>query len=203
MPGEAVGGRSNFWYSFDYGLAHFISFDGETDYYQSPSSPFVADLSGNETHPSIEETYINDAGPFGDIQGSYKDNKNYEQYQWLLNDLKSVNRSKTPWVFAQSHRPMYSTQVSSYQSHMRNAFEDLFLEYSVDMYTAGHIHWFERLWPLGKNATIDHDSVIDDHTYRINPGKSLVHIINGQAGNVESHSTLGDDHVLDITALGG
>jgi hypothetical protein len=33
MDGEKNnGGRSNFWYSFDYGMAHFISLDGETDY---------------------------------------------------------------------------------------------------------------------------------------------------------------------------
>lgn len=137
MPGDAVGGRSNFWYSFDYGLAHFIAFDGETDYYQSPEYPFVADLKGNETMPTPDETYSTDSGPFGEIKGSYKDNKAYEQYQWLLKDLQSVDRTKTPWVFAQSHRPMYSTEVASYQTHMRNAFEDLFLEYGVDAYMAG------------------------------------------------------------------
>ncbi len=36
-----------------------------------------------------------------------------------------------------SHRPMYSSEVSSYQTHMRNAFEALFLEYKVDAYFAG------------------------------------------------------------------
>jgi len=53
-------------------LAHFLSFDGETDYYQSPEYPFAADLSGNETHPTESETYITDSGPFGRIDGSYK-----------------------------------------------------------------------------------------------------------------------------------
>ena len=72
MPGAETGGRSNFWYSFDYGLAHFVSFDGETDYYQSPEFPFVADLTGNETMPTAEETYVTDSGPFGNINGSYK-----------------------------------------------------------------------------------------------------------------------------------
>jgi hypothetical protein len=31
MPGEEAKGVGNFWYSFDYGLVHFVSFDGETD----------------------------------------------------------------------------------------------------------------------------------------------------------------------------
>lgn len=90
-----IGTRVNFRdTSFDVGLAHFISFTSETDYYQSPSSPFVADLSGNETLPMYNETYITDAGPFGYINGSYKVNQNYEQYQWLKKDLESVNRTK-------------------------------------------------------------------------------------------------------------
>ena len=80
--------------SFDVGLAHFVSFASETDYYQSPSTPFVADLVGDETLPKYNETYITDAGPFGYINGSYKDNHNYEQYQWLKQDLASVNRTK-------------------------------------------------------------------------------------------------------------
>ena len=32
MAGEKSGGVGNFWYSFDYGLTHFISIDGETDF---------------------------------------------------------------------------------------------------------------------------------------------------------------------------
>jgi len=68
-------------------------------------------------------------------------NENYEQYQWMKNDLESVNRSVTPWVFAMSHRPMYSSEVSSYQVHMRNAWEKLMLDNKVDAYMAGHIHW--------------------------------------------------------------
>ena len=63
MPGEETKGRSNFWYSFDYGLAHFVSFDGETDFYQSSEFPFVADLTGDETMPMENETYVTDSGP--------------------------------------------------------------------------------------------------------------------------------------------
>ena len=138
-PGTQTGGVDNFWYSFDYGLAHFISFSGETDYYQSPEFPFVADLTGNETKPLENQTFITDSGPFGYIDGSYKNNSNYEQLHWLQQDLAKVDRTKTPWVFAMSHRPMYSSEVSSYQAHMRSAFENLFIEYSVDAYMAGYV----------------------------------------------------------------
>jgi acid phosphatase len=137
MPGNETGGVGNFWYSFDYGLAHFVAIDGETDFANSPEFPFVADLTGNETSPKANETYVTDSGPFGAINGSYKDTKNYEQYKWLSNDLASVDRTKTPWVIVMSHRPMYSSMTASYQTHIRTAFESLMLKNGVDAYLSG------------------------------------------------------------------
>lgn len=89
-----------------------------------------------------------------------------------------------------SHRPMYSTETSSYQATIRAAWEDVMLKYGVDVYIAGHIHWYERLYPLGANGTIDTSSIVNNSTFYTNPGKSITHLINGAAGNVESHSTL-------------
>ena len=137
MPGAETGGVGNFWYSFDYGLAHFVSLDGETDFANSPEYPFAADLTGNETHPTESQTYITDSGPFGAIDGSYKDNTAYAQYKWLAEDLASVDRTKTPWVIVMSHRPMYSSGVSSYQAHLRAAFQALMLQNGVDAYLSG------------------------------------------------------------------
>lgn len=121
-------------------MAHFISLDSETDLAYSPAWPFIRDLSGNESHPMRNETYVTDAGPFGYINGSWKDNKAYEQYQWLAKDLANIDRSKTPWVIAMAHRPMYSSEVSSYQSNIRDAWQDLLISAGVDAYIAGHIH---------------------------------------------------------------
>jgi hypothetical protein len=45
-------------------------------------------------------------------------------------------------------------------------------------------------------------SVVNNHTYMTNAGKSITHIINGMAGNIESHSELGATQgVLNITAV--
>ncbi|KAG9246479.1 acid phosphatase AphA [Calycina marina] len=201
MAGEETGGVGNMWYSFDYGSAHFISLDGETDYASSPEWPFASDLSGNETHPTVDETYITDSGPFGNVE-DYTNTKSYAQYQWLAADLAKIDRCKTPWVIAMSHRPFYSSQVSSYQKTIRTAFEALLLDNGVDAYLSGHIHWYERLFPMAFNGTIDQASVIDNNTYLTNPGVSMTHIINGMAGNIESHSTLDvGDSVLPLTAV--
>ena len=96
---------------------------------------------------------------------------------------------------------MYSSQTASYQGELRKAFEELMIENGVDMYLAGHIHWYERLYPLTQTGSIDHKSVVSKNTYHTNPGVSMTHIINGMAGNIESHSTLEGDPRLAITAV--
>ncbi|KFY43833.1 hypothetical protein V494_01797 [Pseudogymnoascus sp. VKM F-4513 (FW-928)] len=207
MPGDETGGVGNFWYSFDYGLAHFVSIDGETDYAYSPEWPFVRDLKNGESHPLETETYPTDSGPFGRIDGTWQDNTGYEQYQWLAKDLASVNRIKTPWVIAMSHRPMWSSSTSSYQTYIRAAFQDLMLKNGVDAYLSGHIHYYERLYPLTSTGAVDSGSVVDENTYKTNPGVSMTHIINGMAGNIESHSILSGKiqpktAVLDMTHYG-
>ncbi|CAN8104726.1 unnamed protein product [Discula destructiva] len=205
-PGPESHGVGNMWYSYDYGLAHFISLDAETDFANSPEWPFLRDIATGahpgESHPTLDETYITDSGPFGRIDDdAIADNTAYEQYQWLVADLARVDRAKTPWVVAMAHRPMYSTQVSSYQTAVRAAWEDVLLRGGVDVYLAGHIHWYERLLPLGANGTVDAASVVDNSTYYANPGKSMTHIINGAAGNIESHSTLDGDAIAAYTVV--
>lgn len=77
---------------------------------------------------------------------------------------------------------------------------NLFVQLGLRVLTlCRHIHWYERLLPLGSNGTIDQASVINNNTYWTNPGVSMTHIINGAAGNIESHSTLDSDPLLDIT----
>lgn len=190
MPGAESSGVGNFWYSFDYGLAHFITLSGETDFAYSPEYPFIADTKGKSGLPTESETYVTDAGPFGQIDGSYKTNSNYEQIQWLQNDLANVDSSVTPWIIAMSHRPMYSTNYAKYQENVQDAFQDILLQGGVDLYLSGHVHWYERLYPMLSDGSVDQDSVVDDNTYYTNTGTSMTHIINGQAGNVESHTTL-------------
>lgn len=202
MPGAETGGVGNFWYSFDYGFVHFVSLNGETDFAYSPEWPFVRDTTSNETLPTEQQTYVTDSGPFGAIDGNdWKNNKAYQQYQWLQKDLAAVDRSKTPWIIAMSHRPMYSSGVASYQADLREAFEGLLLEYNVDVYLSGHIHWYERLFPLS-NSTIVKSNIINNNTFITGNGKALTHIINGMAGNIESHSTLSSsESILNITVV--
>ncbi|KAF4978012.1 hypothetical protein FDECE_18280, partial [Fusarium decemcellulare] len=118
MAGENSYGVGNFWYSFDYGLAHFVSIDTETDYANSPDKSFARDVNGDGSHPTPDQTHITDAGPFGTVNGSYNDSKSFQQYQWLKTDLAKVDRYKTPWVIVMGHRPMYSSMNATYKKHL-------------------------------------------------------------------------------------
>lgn len=63
------------------------------------------------------------------------------------------------------------------------------------------------MYPLTSTGDVDSASVINQNTYRTNAGVSMTHIINGMAGNIESHSELSGTvkpktAVLDTTHYG-
>ena len=70
------------------------------------------------------------------------------QYEWLVNELNSVNRTITPWVLVEAHRPMYNEEDMPWNTKvgegMRKEFEDLLHQYNVDLYLAGHYHSYMR-----------------------------------------------------------
>lgn len=97
------------------------------------------------------------------------------QYIFLKNDLASVDRSKTPWVILESHRPLYEGEGSGvwWKQHlvsqaMREELEDLLYAYDVDVVLAGHYHEYQRTC---------------DGLYRTRCGtRGPIHITVGSAG---------------------
>jgi hypothetical protein len=80
-----------------------------------------------------------------------------EQYNWLNNDLKLVDRSITPWVIVIMHCPWYTSNVNHYADLqtilMRDSMEELFYKYNVNIAFNGHVHNYERTYPVFKNLT--------------------------------------------------
>jgi hypothetical protein len=120
MPSKQSGGYLNSWYSFNYAFIHVVSISCESDFPMAPS-------------------------------GNLLDNTT--QVNWLRNDLANVNRSITPWLIVQCHRPWKgSTSLDDILEGglincppCRAAFEALMIQYNVDIYLAGHVHWYERI----------------------------------------------------------
>merc|ERR1719494_801376 len=94
-----------------------------------------------------------------------------EQYKWLENDLKHVDRSITPWVILGGHRPMYASQKLYgdfvVAAHMRELFEELLYKYRVDLAFWAHNHSYERTCKVYKEKCVD---------------DGIVHIVVGTAG---------------------
>lgn len=70
----------------------------------------------------------------------------------------------------------------------------------VDVYFAGHAHWYERLYPIMANGSVDTAAVLGNGTYLAREGVSITHITNGAAGNIESHQTHSGP-LLPVTAV--
>jgi phosphodiesterase/alkaline phosphatase D-like protein len=82
-----------------------------------------------------------------------------EQYQWLERELKA---SKATWKFTCHHHPCFSSDEDDYGDRWkgkapkgyawgdRNAMQlvPLYEQYGVDIVFAGHIHSYERTWPI-------------------------------------------------------
>ena len=121
MPSaESGSGALNMHYSFNFGPAHFVSIDTETGY------PGAAE----------ETRYVLPCGRFE------------EQLAWLEADLIEANKHRDvrPWIFAQGHHPMY--QGNSVNEDFQVAMEEMFYKYGVDVYFSGHVHSYERDYPV-------------------------------------------------------
>ncbi|GKY98793.1 hypothetical protein MPSEU_000835500 [Mayamaea pseudoterrestris] len=74
--------------------------------------------------------------------------KGSPQHTWLENDLRLVDRTRTPWIIVETHRPLYNPETLWEQNNvgiaMRYEIEDLLYTYKVDLVLAGHYHSYFR-----------------------------------------------------------
>ncbi|KAF8097152.1 hypothetical protein N665_0293s0002 [Sinapis alba] len=79
-----------------------------------------------------------------------------KQYSFIKSDLESVNRSKTPFVVVQGHRPMYTTSTKGSDVAVRvkmiEHLEPLFVKNNVTVALWGHVHRYERFCPISNNT---------------------------------------------------
>jgi hypothetical protein len=152
MPSSESGGAANMWYSFDVGPLHVVALSTESDF---PGAPDVCHVPGAS------------CGGFCDALGCG------DWRPWLEADLKSVNRSATPWVVVGGHRPLHSVkdldadgEPAGTDASLVAALSGLFATYDVDLYVSGHQHAYERNGPF--NGT--------------------THVVTGAGGEDEGHS---------------
>lgn len=123
--------------------------------------------------------YINspEKVPFGDQVG------------WLERDLQIANNNTDiDWIIVVGHRPIYSSfdeysvlgEPVGESFFLQRAFEDLFKQYNVDIFFNGHVHGYERTYPVYKSKV----SQTYGFNQYVNPD-ATVYITSGSAGNIE------------------
>lgn len=89
-----------------------------------------------------------------------------EQHAWILDDLRRVNRARTPWLVVNGHRPLYVDSTwdadrpdadQTMARALREAFEDAFQTFDVDLTLHGHHHSYQRTCPVKAGVCADGD----------------------------------------------
>lgn len=163
MPGgdgTSNGSYRNLWYSFDYASVHMVIINTETDFKEAPSGPGTK-LNGTNFAP--DGTQVN----------------------WLINDLQKAkaNRHNVPWIIVAGHRPFFSSKQLATENQncepCNRTFSKIIYDYGVDFYFAGHVHWYERLFPVQSNG----ESPVSAHNYINQTGP--VYVTTGAGGAPE------------------
>jgi len=92
------------------------------------------------------------------------------------------------WKIAYMHKPLYCSGDKYHciddAEAMRNYFEKIFNDNKVDLIIAGHLHVYERGFPIGIGGQVDYNSISNDNNTYTNP-QFPAHVVCGAAGGIE------------------
>ena len=91
-----------------------------------------------------------------------------EQYKWLD---ESLSKSKATWKFVCHHHPPYSSDENDYGNLWKQnkstrgdlrirQLTELYEKHHVDIVWTGHIHSYERTWPIRENQAVEQGGTI-------------------------------------------
>ncbi|KAG4111063.1 hypothetical protein ERO13_D13G085233v2 [Gossypium hirsutum] len=105
------------------------------------------------------------------------------QYEWLSEELKKVDREKTPWLIVLIHMPIYNSNEAHFMEgeSMRAVFEEWFVHHRVDVIFAGHVHAYERSYRISNIRY----NVSSGECYPVPDKSAPVYITVGDGGNQE------------------
>lgn len=170
IPYMVTPGNHEFWFNFS-AYKHRFYMPGTLDEGGSGDNMFFSwDLGYTHFVALNSETAV-DTANFAD-----------DEIEWVRQNLAAVDRSITPWIVAHFHRPMYCSSDHACgdknSEKLRQQMEEVFMEYGVDLVLSGHVHAYQRTFPVYNNelVTTSYDA----------PG-APVYILQGASGNREGN----------------
>eukprot|EP01063_Lacrimia_lanifica_P025481 TRINITY_DN332_c0_g1_i1.p1 TRINITY_DN332_c0_g1~~TRINITY_DN332_c0_g1_i1.p1 ORF type:complete len:566 (+),score=276.77 TRINITY_DN332_c0_g1_i1:63-1760(+) len=146
------GATNSMYYSFDHGMVHYVIFTSELWHH----------LAGMDRNVTIDKMVA-----------------------WLKADLAEANkhRDEYPWILVSGHRAFYTSMekgASCYPTDkpMREALEDILFDAGVDIVMNGHVHNYERAWPVYKEKA----------TYSTTDMNAPMYVVSGAGGCHETAS---------------
>jgi len=124
---------------------------------------------------NVHWTYMSTEHPYG---------PGTPQYIFLDNDLKKARQNKDiKWIFLTGHRPFYNSDALEYDSHRPGSYNNLVIEpliqkYGVDIVFTGHMHMYERTYPIFNGTVVDPSPKI----YK--SPKAAIYVTQGNAGAI-------------------
>ena len=112
---------------------------------------------------------------------TYANWKTPELRSWLETELKRAQ--KYTWKFVTFHHPPFHSSKKHAEDNMMRSSTDLFNRYGVDIVFCGHVHNYQRSYPLdtkGKRTT----------------GKGVVYVVTGAGGAELYDQTRADKHSI-------
>lgn len=172
VPYMVTPGNHEFWYNFT-AYKHRFNMPGVSSAGGSGDNMYYSWSLGPVFYLGINsETAIDTA----DI--------NPEEQQWIIDQLAQVDRNQFPWIIAYFHRPMYCSndgqcnKADSMGGLLRKQVEDTFMKYQVDVVITGHVHSYERTYPLYDDKLVS--------TSYADP-TAPVYLVQGASGNREGN----------------
>ncbi|CAF1500990.1 unnamed protein product [Didymodactylos carnosus] len=159
------GDKENLWYSWNFGLAHIISFSTEVYFWFEYGFAQISNQYKWLEQDLKEATSL----------------ENRTKHPWI------ITMGHQPMYCSNAN----DDDCTNYDSRPRSGLpyihtfglEKLFYDYGVDLELWAHEHSYERLWPI-YNWTIFNGSLAEPYT---NP-QAPVHLISGSAGCYSAHN---------------
>lgn len=116
--------------------------------------------------------------------------KGSDQFKFVESDLKKASSStKIKWIIVNLHKPLYTSPNSCSSSSctsstsLINAYHPLFDKYMVDLVLQGHIHNYQRTYPIQYNSKKPTSPIVTTKsTSNYNNPKGEVFVIVGTGG---------------------